>query len=286
MYKYKLVNVLLQFVYILLSVVQKKCFDILFICIKELLLFRKLYFCFKLAVKQIEIIKNINKMAKETKKNQGMDAEEMLSRSETFIEKNKKSIIGVVLAVIVIIVCIVLYNNFYKDPREEAASAALAKGEVYFQAGNYETALNGDSINYFGFNKIIDEYSGTDAANLAKAYAGLSLAQTGKYEEAIKYLEDFSGSDDYLSASVMAATGNCYANIGKVEKAASLLAKAAKKADAQSLSPVWYKQAGILYENLGNKAEALKCYKAVKENYSSNMMVAGDIDKYIERVSE
>ena len=220
MYKYKLVNVLLQFVYILLSVVQKKCFDILFICIKELLLFRKLYFCFKLAVKQIEIIKNI-------------------------------------------IVCIVLYNNFYKAPREEAASAALAKGEVYFQAGNYETALNGDSINYFGFNKIIDEYSGTDAANLAKAYAGLSLAQTGKYEEAIKYLEDFSGSDDYLSASVMAATGNCYANIGKVEKAASLLAKAAKKADAQSLSPVWYKQAGILYENLGNKAEALKCYKAV-----------------------
>lgn len=225
-------------------------------------------------------------MATEKKKNQGMDAEEMLSRSETFIEKNKKSIIGVVLAVIVIIVCIVLYKNFYKGPREEAASAALAKGEAYFQMGNYETALKGDSINYFGFDKIIDEYSGTDAANLAKAYAGLSLAQTGKYEEAIKYLEDFDGKDNYLSASVMAATGNCYANTGNIEKAVSLLVKAAKKADAQSLSPVWYKQAGILYEKLGKKADALKCYKEVKDKYSSNMMVAGDIDKYIERVSE
>ena len=60
--------------------------------------------------------------------NQGLNAEEMLSRSETFIEKNKKSIIGVVVAVVVVVVAVVLYKNYYSAPREERASDALFRG--------------------------------------------------------------------------------------------------------------------------------------------------------------
>ena len=48
----------------------------------------------------------------------------------------------------------------------------------------FEEALNGDSIGYVGFIKIADQYSGTDAANLAKAYAGLCYAHLGKFDEA------------------------------------------------------------------------------------------------------
>lgn len=226
-------------------------------------------------------------MAIEQKKNnQGMDAEEMLSRSETFIEKNKKSIIGVIIVIVLIIVGIVLYKNHYKAPREEAAAAALFAGENYFNAGEYDKALNGDSVSYYGFAKVIKDYSGTKAANLAKAYAGLSLAKTGKYQEALSYLEDFSGNDDHIAAAVMAAAGNCYANLDNLDKAVSLLVKAADKSNSQSLSPVWLKQAGEIYEKMGKPEEALKCYTKIKEKYNANSMIAGDIDKYIEKVSK
>ena len=50
---------------------------------------------------------------------------------------------------------------------------------------DYEKALNGDGQGYPGFLKIADEYGSTDAGNLAELYAGLSYAQTGKYQEAV-----------------------------------------------------------------------------------------------------
>ena len=62
------------------------------------------------------------------------------------------------------------------------AQAALFKGQEYFEADAFEEALNGDSIGYVGFIKIADQYSGTDAANLAKAYAGLCYAHLGKFD--------------------------------------------------------------------------------------------------------
>lgn len=43
--------------------------------------------------------------------------------------KNKKAIIGTVVAVIIIIAGVVMYKNLYADPREEKAQAALFKGK-------------------------------------------------------------------------------------------------------------------------------------------------------------
>lgn len=222
-------------------------------------------------------------MATKKKNNQGMDAEEMLSRSETFIEKNQKKIMWTIVIIAVVIAGIVLYKNFYQAPREEKASTALSVGETYFDFGNYDMALNGDSTTFFGLNKVIEEYNGTDAANLANAYAGLALAQNGKFEEAIKYLEEFNGGNDQVSIAIKAALGNCYANVGNLEKAVSLLEAAAKESNTQALSPIWLRQAGIIYEKLGKKAEALKCYTKIKDSYYDSP-IASDIDKYIEKV--
>jgi hypothetical protein len=58
-------------------------------------------------------------------------------------------------------------------------------------------SLNG-SEGKFGFLKIADEYSGTDAGNLAN-YAGIAYLNTGKYTEAIDYLSKFKSDDIVLS---------------------------------------------------------------------------------------
>jgi hypothetical protein len=49
-------------------------------------------------------------------------------------------------------------------------------------------------------SKNRDEYSGTDAGNLANYYAGIAYLNTGKYTEAIDYLSKFKSDDIVLSA--------------------------------------------------------------------------------------
>lgn len=136
-------------------------------------------------------------MAEQKKTNEALNVEDALTQSEAFFIKNKKAIIGAVVTVIIIIAGVVMYKNLYADPREEKAQAALFKGQEYFEADAYAQALNGDSIGFAGFVKVADEYSGTKAANLAKAYMGLCYAHLGKYDEAVKALDSFDGDDQW-----------------------------------------------------------------------------------------
>ncbi len=223
-------------------------------------------------------------MAEQKKTNEALNVEDALTQSEAFLIKNKKTIIGAILAIIIIIAGIVMYKNLYAAPREEKAQAALFKGQEYFEADAFAEALNGDSIGYKGFLKVADEFSGTAAGNLANAYAGVCYAQLGKYEEAVKYLNKFSADDQLVSPALLGTMGNCYAQAGQLDKAAATLMKAADKADSQALSPIYLIQAGQLFEKLGKNSEAVKAYTLVKEKYF-NSYQSMDIDKYIERAS-
>ena len=144
--------------------------------------------------------------------------------------------------------------------------------------------MNGDSFGYKRFLKVADEFSGTAAGNLANAYAGICYAQLGKYEDAVKYLDKFSAKDQLVSPAILGTIGNCYAEMGQLDKAAGTLLKAADKADSQALSPIYLIQAGQLFEKLGKNSEAVKAYTLVKEKYF-NSYQSMDIDKYIERAS-
>ncbi len=210
--------------------------------------------------------------------------DEALNSSEAFLLKNKNMLGGIVAAVVIVICGYLGYKNFISEPNELKASEVLFKGEQYFATENYETALNGDSLGYAGFISIANEFSGTDAANLANAYAGICYAQLGKYEDAIKYLDKFSADDFMVSPAILGTLGNCYAQLNQLDKAAATLLKAAKTADSQSLSPIYLRQAGEIYEKLGKKAEAMEAYKTIKAKYG-NTYQAIDIDKYIDRAS-
>ena len=134
-------------------------------------------------------------MTEQKHTNDPLNVDEALSTSEAFLIKNKNVLLGAVVALVVIVGGFLGYKHFISEPNELKASEAIFKGEQYFGADNFEVALKGDSLGYAGFVKLADEFSGTDAGNLANAYAGLCYAQLGKYEDAIKYLDKFSGDD-------------------------------------------------------------------------------------------
>jgi len=216
-------------------------------------------------------------MAEQKNQNEHLNVEDALTQSEAFLIKYKNAIIGGVVAVIIIVAGFIMYKNLYAEPREEKAQAALFKGQEYF-----EQALNGDSIGYTGFLKVADEYSGTKAANLAKAYAGICYAQLGKYEEAVKMLDSFNGKDQMVAPAILGAAGNCYAQLGQLDKAASTLLSAADKADNNTLSPIFLIQAGEILVKQGKYDDAVNAYTKIKDKYFQSYQ-AMDIDKYIEQ---
>lgn len=225
-------------------------------------------------------------MVNSKQQNKALNVEENVSKSEAFFQKNKKAIIGCVIAIIVIIAGCILYNNYVKKPNENRASTLIAKGQQYFSNSEFEKALNGDSIDYKGFLYIAKEYGSTDAGNLANLYAGLCYAQLDKWQEAVNCLEKYDESSDMMiGPAALGALGNAYAHLNQLDKAVSTLKKAADKADNNSLSPTFLIQAGEILESQNKPEEALKLYEEVKTKYV-NSMQRQEIDKYIERVTK
>lgn len=227
-------------------------------------------------------------------KEQGALENGALMKSEAFAMKYRKAIIIAVAAIIIAVVGGFLYKAYVAQPREEKASTALAKGQEYFDAEQFDKALKGDGAGYVGLLNIISDYSSTDAANLANLYAGLCYANLNKWDDAVKYLDAYSPADDSMvSPAAIAALGNAYAHVNQLDKAIDNLEKAAEMADKQakdgvnnSIAPTFYLQAGILLESQGKKDKALELYQKIKANYVNAQLVQSqEIDKYIERAS-
>lgn len=218
----------------------------------------------------------------------------LTNKQEDFFLKYKKAIIIAVVAVVVIIAGSFAFNTFYMAPRQEKASTALAKAQELFANEQFETALNGDkNKGEEGFLAVASNYSGTKAANLANAYAGLCYANLGKWQEAVKYLDEFSPEGDaMISPALLAALGNAYAHTNQIDKAVSCLKDAASKADSKaedgvnnSIAPTALMQAARLLESQNKKDDALKIYQTIKEKYV-NSAASMDVDKYIERLGK
>ena len=154
------------------------------------------------------------------KNEQGALDNEALIKSEVFFEKYKKAIIIALIAIVVIIVGAFLYKAYVAEPREEKASTELAKGQEYFNAEQFDKALKGDGAGFSGLLNVINNYGSTDAANLANLYVGLCYANLNKWNEAVKYLDEYSPADDAMvSPAAVAALGNAYAHVNQLDNA-------------------------------------------------------------------
>ena len=209
-----------------------------------------------------------------------------IKSSEALIDKYKKHVMAGLAVVVVAVAGFFLYKSFILEPKNQKANEALFKGEQYFAMNDYDKALKGDSTGYKGFIYIAEEYSNTKAGNLARLYAGMSYAQSGNYQEAVKYLESYDECDDeMITPAAVGVLGNCYAQLNQLDKATETLLKAAEMADNTTLSPMYLQQAGEIFESQGNTDKAMNCYKEIKNKYPQSMQ-AVEIDKYIERLSK
>ncbi len=225
-----------------------------------------------------------SKKVGETEKDLGA-IENVLSTSERFVEKNQKALLIGLAVVVAVVLGYLLFQSYYVAPREKAAEEMMSVGQRYFMQEKYKVALNGDSVEFDGFLSIIDNYKMTESANLAAAYAGICYYRLGKYDNAIKYLNQFSGDDKLVSFSVLGTIGDCYVQKGQIEKGIEYFLKAGS-AESPLIAPLYLMKAGKAYESLSKYDKAIEMYKQIKEKYTnqiSGFSTVEEIDKYIER---
>ncbi len=206
--------------------------------------------------------------------------EETVSKTDQFYNENKKTIWTVVAILAVVALAVFAYIKLIYQPKCEEAMQQAYPAENSFSEGNYDLALNGDG-NVLGLADIISEY-GSKAGSAVYMEAGISALQLGQFEDALKYLKKYNGKEPILAARALAAQGDALAGLEKYEEAIAAYKKAAAKSD-DSFSAGYLLKAGILYEELGRKENALECYKTVKDKYSASIE-GYEIDKYISRV--
>jgi tetratricopeptide (TPR) repeat protein len=202
--------------------------------------------------------------------------DETASKTEDWVAKNQKIIIGLVAGIAIATIGYLAYQKFIENPKQDEAANEMFVAQQNFQKATdgvasdslYKLALNG-SEGKFGFVKIADEYSGTDAGNLANYYAGMAYLNTGKFDEAIKYLGEFKSDDLILSALAKGAIGDAYSQKNQQKEALDYYVKAAESNKNDFTTPRFLLKAGKTALALGQKEDALKYFTDIKENFDA-----------------
>lgn len=205
---------------------------------------------------------------------------EAINKSEQFLEKHKYHLVYAVVAVIVLVAAGFAYQRFVRMPKQQEAMGQMFKAEQYFRADSFALALNGDG-NALGFLQVMDEY-GKAAGKAAPFYAGVCELQLGEYEAAINHLKQYGGKDPIIAARALCCVGDAYVGLENLREALNYYLKAAHHSD-NLYAAGYYKKAGIVCEELGDKAQALAHYTTIKDKYPRSLEAA-DIDKFISRL--
>ncbi|MFN1833734.1 tol-pal system YbgF family protein [Balneola sp. MJW-20] len=116
---------------------------------------------------------------------------ENYTKAVNYYQTHKPTILAAVIGIVVVVGSLIGYN-YYSEQQELEAQNLLATAESYYNQGDYDKALNGDSFELtYGFAQIANDYSGTHAGNLATYYAAVSAYRLGNVEEAISFFNNF-----------------------------------------------------------------------------------------------
>jgi len=220
-------------------------------------------------------------------KNNDLDLEKTLSNTshkvEDFYSQNKKNINIALLALVAIIGGYIGYNKLYLAPKEAEAQQEVFMAQRFFEIDSFSIALKGNGT-FKGFTDIADDYSGTKVGNLAHYYAGICHLRIGEFQEAIDELESFSTSNELIAPLAKGGIGDAYVELANFEKGADFYMKAAKMNSNKLTSPIFYKKAGLVFEELKDYNKAVDAYTTIKKDFPE-AQEAQDIDKYIARAT-
>lgn len=211
--------------------------------------------------------------------------EKVVHSAQQIWSKNSKLIVYALAAIVLLVGAYFAYNSYVKGPEEVKAGNAMWKAQDYFKNDSFRLALNGEGANQ-GFLKIISKYGGTKSGNLAKFYAGACYLQLGDFNNAVKYLKDFSTSSAPLKVRAYGLLGDAYSELGKKQEAIEEYKKAGAAFPDDAINSSEYLfRAAMLYQDLGKNKEAIAELQQIKTKFPLSPR-GYEVDKYLAKLGE
>ncbi len=208
-------------------------------------------------------------MAKNEEKKDLLENSEVLADkvelAENWIEQNPKIVFGFV-GVIVLIIGGYFGYKYWAGNQDDQAQREMFQAVRYFEADSLNLAMNGDGNN-LGFKQIIEDYSMTQAGNLANFYAGAICLKQAKFQLAVFYFEDFKSSDQLVQARAYSLAGDALMEQKKYEEAAEYYAKAANYKPNKEFTPTYLMKAALAFEKSNQNDKAIQTYQRVIDEY-------------------
>lgn len=202
----------------------------------------------------------------------------------TLYEQNKRNISIALTVLVVAVFAVVIYLKNRADNNEKALTALGAIFESY-DAGQFQTAVDGiPEKNIQGLKAIVDNYGNSKSGDLARFYLASAYSQLGRYSEALREFEDYSPSGELLSVARLSGIGSCQEALGMFGEAASAFEKAATQFPKDISAAENLNDAARDYARAGEKEKAIDIYKRIKKNYPTTAF-ARDADRFIAQLS-
>jgi len=198
-----------------------------------------------------------------------LDLGEVYTRTELFLEKNKKAITFGAIGVLVVVGGLLGYKSFVAEPRANEAAELIWKAEYYFEIDSLDKAMNGDD-QWPGFLSIADQYGSTPSGELANYYLGAIYMEQGDYEAALAHYKEADLDDDVLSTMAVGNQGDALVELGRTDEAVKLFEKAADLTKNDFTTPMYLMKAGILHQQAGNWSGAAKAFKRITEEFPTS----------------
>ncbi len=214
-----------------------------------------------------------------------VDVVEVKLHAQDYFEKHKNAITGIVALLFIVIGGYLVNKYLIQQPKEKNAKLAIFKAEQQFQRDSFALALENPGGGYEGFLDIIENYSGTETANIASLYAGISYLNVGRYDDAVSFLEAYNPSGIFGPIMKYGNLGDAYSELQDFDKAISFYTKATTSSHDALLTPYYLYKLGLLSERLGNKEAATKAYNRIKSEFP-NSEEGPKVDKLIAAINQ
>lgn len=184
-----------------------------------------------------------------------------------FLTEKQNLILGIVGAIVLLVAGYFAYKNWFIEPKNKRAVDHMYQAQFAFDMDSFQMALNNPGSGGTGFLKIIDKYKGTESANLAHYYAGVSYLNLGQFDNAIKYLLGYSEHDPISGAMKYAALGDAYAEKKQDDKALSAYQKATQISKDNTTGPYVYKKLAMFQEKMGKWADCQHTWEEIRNKF-------------------
>jgi len=205
--------------------------------------------------------------------------DETANKTEEWVAENQKYILGIVGIFALLALAYIGYDKFVKEPKEIVAANEIYQAQKFFTQAEQAASTQKDSLynlaltggeGKLGLLDVADEYGNTSTGNVANYYAGFAYLKTGKYKEAIEFLEKFSTKEPVLKSLAYGGIGDAFAQLTNLEDALSYYNKAVSVEENSFTTPKFLLKSAKIAIELGQVNDAISSLEKIKNEYTDS----------------